>query len=223
MKDLIVFDMDGVLVDVAESYRATIQATVHHFTGYEPSRTEIQDWKNRGGYNDDWKLSYEFITGLGGDVRFDEVVTRFQEIFHGDGSNGLILKERWIAQPGTLESLAATHTLGIFTGRLNWEAKLTLDRFTKVNFDPIMGVDNVEMPKPHPEGLIKIRESVPHGRCWYIGDTVDDAKAGKAAGVPFIGIVEPHNSRYDEVVRLLREHGAVAILPDINTLEQSLV
>ena len=43
------------------------------------------------------------------------------------------------------------------------------------------------------------------------------------SGVPFIGIVEPHNSRYDEVVRLLREHGAVAILPDINTLEQSLV
>ncbi len=223
MKDLIVFDMDGVLVDVAESYRATIQATVHHFTGYEPSRIEIQDWKNRGGYNDDWKLSYEFITGLGGDVRFDEVVTRFQEIFHGDGSNGLILKERWIAQPGTLESLAERHILGIFTGRLNWEAKLTLDRFTSVNFDPIMGVDNVEIPKPHPEGLIKIRESVPHGRCWYIGDTVDDARAGKAAGVPFIGIVEPHNSRYDEVVRLLREHGAVAILPDINTLEQSLV
>ena len=27
--------MDGVLVDVTESYRATIQATVKHFTGYE--------------------------------------------------------------------------------------------------------------------------------------------------------------------------------------------
>ena len=56
-KDLVIFDMDGVLVDVNESYSATIQATVKHFTGYEPSREEIQDWKNRGGWNDDWRLS----------------------------------------------------------------------------------------------------------------------------------------------------------------------
>ena len=58
MKDLIVFDMDGVLVDVTASYRATIQATVRHFSGYEPTPEEIQDWKNRGGWNDDWKLSH---------------------------------------------------------------------------------------------------------------------------------------------------------------------
>ena len=37
MKDLIIFDMDGVLVDVSESYRAAIQATVLHFTGTEPT------------------------------------------------------------------------------------------------------------------------------------------------------------------------------------------
>ncbi len=30
---LIVFDMDGVLVDVSESYRETIVRTVEHFTG----------------------------------------------------------------------------------------------------------------------------------------------------------------------------------------------
>jgi len=223
VKDLIVFDMDGVLVDVGESYRATIQATVLHFTGYEPSRTEIQDWKNRGGFNDDWKLSHEMMRSRGFEIAFDEVVDRFQSIFHGDGTNGLILKERWIARPGTLESLAAGNTLGVFTGRLNWEARLTLDRFTNVTFDPVMGVDNVANPKPHPEGLIRIRETVPHNRCWYIGDTVDDARAGLAAGVPFIGIAEPTNSRYHEVVRLLREYGAVAVLDDINSLEQALV
>ncbi len=30
---VLVFDMDGVLVDVTESYRETIQRTVEHFTG----------------------------------------------------------------------------------------------------------------------------------------------------------------------------------------------
>ena len=224
MKDLIIFDMDGVLVDVGESYRATIQATVQHFTGYTPSRAEIQDWKNRGGYNDDWKLSYDFILGLGGDLGFDDVVRTFQGIFHGnENMPGLIQRERWIAEPGTLESLAARHTLGVFTGRLNWEARLTLDRFTTLPFEPVVGVDNVANPKPHPEGLLKIRGTVPHERCWYIGDTVDDAKAGRAAGIPFIGIAEPSNTRYEEVVRLLKEYGAIAVLDDINSLEQALV
>ncbi len=86
VKDLLIFDMDGVLVDVTESYRATIQATVKHFTGDEPSREEIQDWKNRGGWNDDWQLSTRMIQERGGKTPYDEVVDYFQKLFHGDGT-----------------------------------------------------------------------------------------------------------------------------------------
>ncbi len=32
---MLVFDMDGVLVDVTESYRETIVKTVEHFTGQD--------------------------------------------------------------------------------------------------------------------------------------------------------------------------------------------
>jgi fructose-1,6-bisphosphatase II len=41
---LIVFDMDGVLVDVTDSFRETIVQTVHHFTGVTMTREE---WKQR--------------------------------------------------------------------------------------------------------------------------------------------------------------------------------
>ena len=81
VKDLIIFDMDGVLVEVTESYRATIQATVKHFTGNEPSREEIQDWKNRGGWNDDWLLSHRMIQERGGTAAYQEVVDHFQKFF----------------------------------------------------------------------------------------------------------------------------------------------
>ena len=50
---LIVFDMDGVLVDVTESYRETIAQTVERFTGVKPSNQQIQEHKNEGGFNDD--------------------------------------------------------------------------------------------------------------------------------------------------------------------------
>lgn len=222
MKNLLIFDMDGVLVDVTESYRATIQATVKHFTGDQPSREEIQDWKNRGGWNDDWLLSTEMIRRRGGNASYDEVVDYFQKLFHGDGTNGMILRERWVASNGLFDRLGETHHLAVFTGRLRWEANMTLDRFLPDRFTPVVGADDVARTKPDPEGLHKIRGSLEHGQCWYVGDTVDDARASAAAQIPFIGIAARGNPRYGELVRLLREAGAIAILDDINSLEAAI-
>ncbi len=223
MKDLLIFDMDGVLVDVTESYRATIQATVKHFTDDEPSREEIQDWKNRGGWNDDWQLSTRMIQERGGSASYEQVVEYFQKLFHGDGTNGMILREQWVASNGLFDRLGENHHLAVFTGRLRWEANVTLDRFLPHRFTPVVGADDVARTKPDPEGLHKIRATLPHGKCWYVGDTVDDARASAAARIPFIGIAAIGNPRYDELVRLLRDAGAIAVLDDINSLEAALV
>ncbi|HWF08796.1 MAG TPA: HAD-IA family hydrolase [Bryobacteraceae bacterium] len=218
-KDLLIFDMDGVLVDVNESYRAAIQATVEHFTGSRPSHEEIQDWKNRGGWNDDWLLSTRLIQEYGGDTLYPDVVDYFQEIFQGEKSDGLILREKWIAADGLFDRLGERHYLAVFTGRLRWEAHITLDRFFPGRFDPVIGSDDVARSKPDPEGLHKICSALAHGNCWYIGDTVDDARASSAAKIPFIGIASRANPRYDDLVRLLRAEGAIAVLDDINALE----
>ena len=222
VKDLIVFDMDGVLVDVSASYGATIQATVKHFSDYEPHAEEIQDWKNRGGWNDDWKLSHAMIRERGESVPFQMVVDRFQEIFHGNGSDGLILKEQWIASNGLFDRLSPTHELAVFTGRLQWEAHVTLKRFMPGVFDPIIGIDDVQKGKPDPEGLLKICATVPHRKVWYVGDTVDDARASSAANVPFIGIAAAASPRREELALLLRGEGAVTVIEDINGLEAAI-
>ncbi|MGC4056056.1 MAG: hypothetical protein QM757_45195 [Paludibaculum sp.] len=78
---MIVFDMDGVLVDVSESYRATIVETVKLFTGQTIARELIQDYKNQGGWNNDWDLSQKICADLGSRVDHDTVVARFNEIF----------------------------------------------------------------------------------------------------------------------------------------------
>ena len=41
-KPVLIFDVDGVLVDVGESYRETIARTVEHVTGVKPAREQIQ-------------------------------------------------------------------------------------------------------------------------------------------------------------------------------------
>jgi len=220
---ILVFDMDGVLVDVSESYREAIQQTVGRFTGKRVTRADIQEWKNRGGWNDDWALSTAMIRAQGVDAAYKAVVEYFQSIFHGDGSNGLILRERWIARDGMLERLNGQFQFALFTGRLRWEAELSLRRFAPaLRFEPIVGAGDVPNHKPAPDGLLQICKLAPHAVLWYIGDTVYDARSAKAAGVPFIGIASLTSARRDELCALLKEEGARAILDDINQLEAAL-
>lgn len=219
-REVLVFDMDGVLVDVTASYRETIRHTVRHFTGREISHEYIQDLKNAGGWNNDWALSHKIIRDHGVDVGYDTVVAQFQTFFFGDGNDGLIFQERWIAEPGLLERLGSRYRLAIFTGRLRSEAQVTLDRFAAtLPFDPIVGTNDVAEGKPAPEGLLKISASTGAPKLWYVGDTVDDARSARAAGVSFVGIAAPGNPRRADLVALFESEGAVAVLNDINQLE----
>jgi HAD superfamily hydrolase (TIGR01548 family) len=223
MKDLLIFDMDGVLVEVSESYREAIQQTVQHFTGKRIARETIQEWKNQGGWNDDWALSHALIKTEGVDVPYQTVVDQFQKLFHGDGTTGLMLRERWIAIPGLFDRLKSQALCTVFTGRLRWEAELTLQRFAPGIFDMVVGADDVARAKPHPEGIQVIRKALPHNRVWYAGDTVDDARSAKAAGVPFIGIAAAAALRREELVALFEAEGAIAVIHDINQIEAAIV
>jgi HAD superfamily phosphatase len=220
---LVVFDMDGVLVDVTESYRETIVRTVEHFSGVTLTHPQIQDYKNQGGFNDDWNLSHHVITQHGVGVELQPVVDYFQGVFHGNGSDGLILRERWIAKEGLFDRLGARFDFAIFTGRMRWEAQVTLKRFApSLRFDPFVGLEDVTALKPAPEGLLKIAEAAGGRKMWYIGDTVDDAQSAGAAGVPFIGIASPNSPRRADLVAIFQAENAVAVLDDINQLESVL-
>lgn len=234
---LLIFDMDGVLVDVTESYRQTIIETVRQFTGVQITHKEIQAVKNRGGSNNDWDLSLELIRERGGAPTREAVIAAFQRIYLGDNpstfaqggeqqpnrNNGLIARERWLPRDSLLERLAERFRFALFTGRERWEAQFTLSKFAPgIRFDPIVGMEDVQFEKPHPEGLLKIVEQVKPSELCYIGDVMDDCLAARAAAVPFIGVVSPQNPLAVELEALFRKGGAQAVVPDINELERVL-
>ena len=79
---IIVFDMDGVLVEVSESYRATIVETVKLFTGETIARELIQEYKNQGGWNNDWALSQKICADLGTTIEFDNSFRHLPDLPH---------------------------------------------------------------------------------------------------------------------------------------------
>ena len=91
MKDLLIFDMDGVLTEVTESYRESVVQCVLHFTGQRVSRDRIQEYKNQGGWNNDWDLSQKIAADFGVRVPHGDIVTKFNEFFLGNDGNGLSL------------------------------------------------------------------------------------------------------------------------------------
>jgi HAD superfamily phosphatase len=223
VEGVIVFDMDGVLAEVTESYREAIVQTVEHFTGKRIERDLIQDYKNQGGWNNDWALSQKIAADLGIEVPYNVVVDYFNEIFIGNNGDGLIQREQWFPQHGLLERLRERFGLAIFTGRLQYEAEITLKRFAPdCSFDPLLCAEHVTKAKPDPEGLLYIQRLNPSRKLWYVGDTVDDARSARAARVPFIGIAARNHSRLDEILRLFQQEQAVAVLENINEIESAL-
>ena len=220
MDSLIVFDMDGVLTEVSESYREAIVQTVESFTGQRITRDLIQQYKNRGGWNNDWALSKQIAADLGFDLAYDDVVERFNRLFLGENGDGLITRERWFPKPGLLERLNDRSGLAIFTGRLRYEADISLRRFANgLLFDPIICAENVTVGKPAPDGLRAIQRMKPASNLVYVGDTVDDARSATAARVPFIGIAAENHSRRADLIRLFEQERAIAILENINEIE----
>lgn len=223
MKPMIIFDMDGVLAEVSASYREAIVETVRHFTGVEVSRERIQEYKNQGGYNNDWLLSQRLCRDLGVEVPYETVVEYFCRIFFGENNDGLISRELWIPRDGLLDRLAARYRLAIFTGRNRAEAAVTLNRFApSAPFDPVITTDEAPNGKPAPDGLLMIMERFPAPRYYYVGDTVDDARSARAARVPFIGIAAPDSPWRGELAAALQAEGAFAVLGDVNEIEQVL-
>lgn len=221
--ELIIFDVDGVLVDVRESFDRTILAVVHQCTGRRVARGEIQRWRSRSGFNDDWELSYAWIRQLGGRVRLATVKRLCNAFYWGRNGEGFVCRERWLLPRPVLRRLARRAELAIFTGRTRRELRCVLQRFgVEEFFACTITQDDVRRKKPDPEGLLQILRSRRPDTAVYLGDNVDDARAARAAGVPFLGVL-PRNSLARRLRGAkLRRLGARALLGHVAELESWL-
>lgn len=222
MDAALLFDMDGVLVDVSGSYRRAIEETVHLFTGAVVPPGAVQAYKNQGGFNDDWKLTAQIIADAGVDVSYGAIVEAFQLKYQGRNWDGFIADEPALLRTDVLTTLAETYPLALVTGRPEAEARFTLERFGWDAYFPVVIAMEQQAgrgkPDPYPLELALSQLGLSPERATYIGDTGDDMVAAKQAGCQAIGIVPPYlPAPHAEV---LRQAGADTVLTDVNALDR---
>jgi len=192
--EALLFDMDGVLVDVSASYRRAIEETVIHFSGERASPALVSRLKLRPDMNNDWDVVAAILAAKGRAVPRRKIIAAFQDFYlGGKGRPGLRRSERWLLPRSLLERLAGRYRLGIVTGRPERDARLALGRFETGRFfrAVIVHEDTRSRPKPDPFGLRLALHRLGVRRAIYFGDSTADMAAAKAAGVKAVAVPPP--------------------------------
>ena len=210
---ILIFDVDGVLVDVRESYWRSGLQTVRELTGKKPTWKELYERKRKPGNNDDWRMVARWATTLGVPTSYEEARVAFQPFYWGrDGQPGNVTKEKLLVTPKLIEKWGKGRELNLFTGRTRREFAYTFDRWPAAKlFRTIVTMDDAKK-KPHPEGLRIILDGRDRATALYVGDNIDDALAAKAAGVPFLAILSKKEPDYRQRAKKFRELGALGLL-----------
>jgi HAD superfamily phosphatase len=221
---ILIFDVDGVLVDVRRSFWLSGLETMRYLTGKRVTWPELHKWKSKPGNNDDWKMVSNWATALGRPTTYEEARDAFQQFYWGkDGKSGNVRKEKFIVTPGQIERWGRRFELNLFTGRTRKEFAYTFDRWTAArHFRTVVTMNDVKRKKPFPDGLLKILGRRDPATALYVGDNIDDALAARGARVPFMAILPAGTFEYLKRAAQFRELGALALLPGILSLNDWL-
>lgn len=217
---IVVFDIDGVVRDVAGSYRRALADTVEHFTdgAYRPDQAHIDALKSEGVWNNDWEASrelvYRYFESQGQlraqlDLDYNTLVAFFQSKYRGtDPENwtGYICREPLLLEPSYLESLTQSGIpWGFFSGATRGSAEYVLCKRLGLKSPVLIAMEDAP-GKPDPTGLLATVDLLEKQYSLdaktaviYVGDTVGDMYTVEKArslepNRPWIGVgvLPPH-------------------------------
>jgi len=247
---IVIFDIDGVVRNVAGSYRRALADTVEQFTNgaYRPTPEAIDDLKGEGIWNNDWEASqeliYRYFESQGQSrnhlaIDYSELVAFFQSRYRGDPEqwNGYIAQEPLLMSKTYLETLNANQIgWGFFSGATRDSAEYVLQKRLGL-LSPVLTAMEDAPGKPNPTGLLATVEQVypdPGVPVFYAGDTVADMQTVAKAKCEqperqwlAVGILPPHvatsDQRAQQYSQQLTEAGAMMVLTNVEALSAKVI
>lgn len=187
----IVFDLDGTLIDslglILASYRHTMET-------HRGRRMPDELWVRGMGT----PLHVQMRAFAGSEAEAEAMVRTYED--HNLANHDRLVRP----YPGVRDAVMALRDLGltlaIATSKRDRATRMGLRRcdFPEEWFAGIVTANDVEHPKPDPEpvrrALDRAGETDP-ARAVYVGDSVHDMEAGRAAGVTTAAVLWGPNSR----------------------------
>jgi len=176
---LVIFDLDGTLLDTLGPTLRCFQEAVAPVLGRTPSPAEVLD---RFGPADQ-----DIVAAWVGEAEAEAAVARLYACYRR-------LMDATGPFPGAVDLVHAVRGTGrrvaLFTGRGRPSTDMLLARMRLEDlFEATVTGEEVPHPKPAPDGLLRVLELLGEraDAAVYVGDTLKDAAAARGAGMTAIG------------------------------------
>ncbi|HEU4801350.1 MAG TPA: HAD-IA family hydrolase [Gemmatimonadales bacterium] len=172
----VLFDLDGTLID---SIRLILDSYHHTLSSHGIAARSDDEW----------------LRGIGTPLR-----VQFAEWAESPGIEAMIATyrdynlahhdTRVLPYPGIVDMVRAVRHAGLLTGLVTSKNRTGAMRGLRLcgldqEMNVLVGADDVEQPKPHPEPVLRALSELgqPPEAAMYVGDSIHDMEAGRAAGV----------------------------------------
>ncbi len=177
----LIFDLDGTLVHTRDVYPVAYNTVLEPYLGRPFPKEELvsiqavsekRPFEARVAEDDRPRIKAQFPKA------YAEAFDQFAR--------------PWDPWKDWLQPLAERVPLAVFTGKSRYTARYTLEKMELTDsFSWVVTEDDVENPKPAPDGLHLVCEklSIPTGEVLYIGDTRSDLRCCRSAGMPMAAVM----------------------------------
>ena len=172
----VLFDLDGTLIDTKTLYLECYRRAVEPRIARRPSDDELMALRPRS--------ELRFLASLVSAEQLNACLDDFWS--HYDALHASHFGGVYDGVPELLAGLReAGHPIGIVTGKSRRSWEITGPVAALGHFDVVVLDDDVSAAKPDPHGIRIALERLgtPPARALYVGDTLSDVLAARAAGV----------------------------------------
>ena len=172
-KKLIIFDLDGVLIDSISNMRASLKKT----------SLSLKIKLNFSSYVKYLGLPFETIMKKMGIKKDIKKIKAKYSFFSKKTIHKIKIKKTHLFE---LKHLKKNYNFAVFTSKDKLRTKIILHKYKFFKY--IVTSDDVSRGKPHPEGLIKILNKTKNKKneVIYVGDSIYDYKASKNFGIKYL-------------------------------------
>jgi len=177
---LVVFDLDGTLVDSSRDLAEAGNATLATYNRPALPQADVVAMVGDGAR----ELVRRLLTAASLDVSLDEALERFLECYD---ERLLATTRPYDGVISTLEALKETTQFAVLTNKPEAASRRLLEGLELAHyFRDIIGGDSPYGRKPDPRGLFALlgRYDVPSEEALMVGDSMNDLLVAEAAAVP---------------------------------------